>query len=147
MTSATTPKTIVLAGCGNRIERVAAAAIKPGMLVVVDAANKYIPHNASGNVAQPCFALEYDLTGRGIDDDYSIDDQVLAEVLPQGSWVYAVLAAGQTITKGESLSSNGDGRVKSAANTDFFVGTALEDVTTTGSPGRVKMEVFTGRDS
>jgi hypothetical protein len=145
MSSATEPKTIVLGGVGIQQEAVAGGAITPGMLVERNAQGEYVVHADADGEAQPTFAKEYDLTGRGIDDAYAEGDQVIAETLPQGAYVYAHLAASQTIAVGDELTSNGNGSVKEAGNTSFRVGRALEAVTTTGSPGRVKMEVMTGR--
>jgi hypothetical protein len=145
MNSATTPKTIRLGGCGIQREAVAAVAITPGMLVAINGDGEAIPHATADQETQPAFAVEYALTGRGIDDAYAIGDNVIYEVLPQGAMVYATLAANQTITKGEKLTSDGAGRLKTAADTSFVIAEAREDVTTTGDPGRVKCEVLTGR--
>jgi len=145
MTSATTPKTIRLGGCGIQREGVAADAITPGMLVVKNSDGEVIPHDVADQEGQPAFAVEYDLTGRGIDDDYADGDNVIYDVFPQGAMVYAALAASQTISEGDKLTSDGAGRLKAASDTSFVYAEAREDVTTTGSPGRVKCEIMTGR--
>ena len=57
-------------------ERVANAAITPGMLIEIMSTNKVRAHaTAQGNAAK-IFALEDELQGKGIDDNYSALDPV-----------------------------------------------------------------------
>lgn len=143
MTSAQNPKTIILAGGGVRREGVAGGTITPGMLISgPDSA--LVPHGDAGNLAQAAFALEYDLTGRSITDDYSAGDQVLYSVLKEGSEVYAILADGEDVSKGDPLASNGDGKLAAAAATNFVVARALEDKTASGEDERIRVVIERG---
>ena len=139
MTSATTPKTIVLGGVCHQREGVASVAIIPGMLVALGAAQAIAPHATADQQAQSAWALEFAMTGRGI------DDQVVYGIAEEGSRIYAWLAASQTIADGAKLTSNGDGRLKAASTDDFVVAEAREAVTTTGSPARIRVEISRGR--
>lgn len=143
MTSAQNPKTIILAGDGVRREGVAGGTITPGMFISgPDSA--LVPHDDAGNFAQAAVALEYDLTGRGIDDDYSSGDQVLYSVLKEGSEVYAILADGQDVAAGALLTSNGDGKLKEAAATNFVVARAKEAKTASGDDERIRVVIERG---
>lgn len=146
MTSATAPKTIDLGGMCIRREGVAAAAITPGHLVGVDANGEISKsHVLDGQEGAPAFALEYDLTGMGIDDDYADGDQVLYGIFPNGSKLYALIADGEDIAVGDKLASNGDGTLKEAGATDFVVAEAREAVVTSGAVARCIVEVAAGR--
>jgi len=106
------------------MERVANATIKPGMLVELMTTNKVRAHATANGNAVPMFALEDELQGNGIDDNYSADDQVQVWVAQRGEQVYALLADGENASIGSLLASNGDGYLK------VFVGGAstLEDL-------------------
>lgn len=153
MTSATVPKKILLGGANTQTQRegVATAVITPGMLIDVNdgqelGANANVaPHAGADLVAQSAWAVEYDLTGRGIDDDYQIGDQVVYEILEEGAAVYAILAAGQNVADGALLSSNGDGRLKAVAATGNVVARAREAVNATAAAARIRVEVMRGK--
>jgi hypothetical protein len=119
-------------------EFVANAAITPGMLVELMSTNKLRAHATSGGeAAAKWFALEDELQGKGIDDAYAATDPVQVWVCVPGEVVYALIADGQTIAKGDYLESNGAGRLtKHTADSahDIVYGThvvamALEAVT------------------
>jgi hypothetical protein len=144
MTSATTPKTIDLFGVGIQNEAtVTDAAITPGMLVTRTATGVR-PHNVAGGPAAPAFAVENDLIGETIEDAYAIGENCIFRTFAQGSAVYAILAASQTIAAGAYLQSNGAGLMSAAAAADNVVARALEAVTTTGATARIRVEIVTG---
>lgn len=146
MTSATEAKTILIGGCGIQREAKAAAIIRPGHLVALNATLELIPHGEAGQEAQSAFAVEYDLTGRGIADNYAIGDQVVYHILPEGSRVNALIAANVTTALNSKLSSNGDGTLKLAAATDEVL--AIARAVVVGEVGVVKrciVEVVRGR--
>jgi hypothetical protein len=144
MTSATTPKTVDLYGYCNQHEATAGGDITPGMLVIRNGADTVIAHGTAGGAAQPSFAVEYDLTGGTIDDEYESGDQVLFKTFTPGSGVYALLTTSQVIAAGAFLSSAGNGRLKAAASGENIVAQAVEAVTTTGDPARIRVETVTG---
>lgn len=145
MTSATEPKTIDLYGVGIQNEAtVTDAAITPGMLVVRSATGVR-PHNVAGGSAAPAYAVENDLIGEGIDDDYAIGENCIYRTFAQGSAVNALLAPSQTIAVGALLQSNGDGKLIVAAAADNVVAQAVQAVTTgSGVTARIKVEILTG---
>lgn len=90
------------------------AAITPGMLLILNSDEEVLAHNtAAGNVIPPMFALEDELQGHGIDDDYAAGDQVQVWIPGRGDIVNALLRDEQTITIGELLESDGEGRLQS----------------------------------
>lgn len=153
-----TPKTIILKGHGIRKEGVASGAITPGHLVEFGGANDLQVHSTAAGNARKAFAVENDLIGNGITDDYAAGDQVQYSVFQTGEEVYALVAAGATaITKGAALESAGDGTVAvyaaqavneggTATYTIYdgaIVGYALEAVDNSvgGSAVRIRIEV------
>ncbi len=134
-------KTIVLRGKGIRKERLATAvAITPGYLIErTPSASTVREHGTAGGFAQRMFAVENEVVGGGIDDDYAASDNILYEVLPPGAEVFALLAASApAIVEGDLLESAGDGtlrvQVAVADLTDDSGGTASDTlVAITGS--------------
>lgn len=144
MTSATTPKTVKIAGMGCYKEGIAGGTITPGMLLAYQADGTLIAHAMAGDNALPYFALEYDLTGRGIDDDYAADDQVIFEAGYPGAQYYAWIADGEVISFNDPLASNGDGTLRAAAAGELIVAYAREAASPAGANGRCIVEVATG---
>jgi len=96
-----------------QMERVAAGTITPGMLLEYTSASKVQAHStAGGNCLPRAFALEDELQGNGIDDNYSADDQVACWITQPGEQVYAILADGENVSIGDALESNGNGYLK-----------------------------------
>jgi len=147
MTSATTPKTVVLGGVCHQREAVASATITPGMLVAVAAGDLIAAHGTADQQAQSAWALEYALTGRGIDDDYLAGDQVIYGIAEEGSEIYALLASGQNVADRAKLTSAGNGRLKAASTDDFVVAEAREAVDASGGAARIRVEISRGRSN
>lgn len=149
MTSASTPKTIELytSSCIQH-EDVALGAITPGMLVE-RATGGVQAHSNAGGVANLHFANEYPLTGGTIDDAYEADDQVIFTTYAPGSGIYALLAAGNDVSVGEYLVSNGDGTLAALdpGTGGVVIAQALEavdnDPGTGGAAVRIQVEVMT----
>jgi len=125
------------------MEFVANAAITPGHLVELMSTNKVRSHaTASGNALPKMFALEDELQGKEIDDDYAADDPVQVWVCQPGEVVNALLKDGETAVIGSPLESAGDGtlQVATADSTGVYyhnqiVGIALEANDLSGSSG------------
>lgn len=125
-------------------EQVAAAAITPGMLCeLTSTANTVQKHSTDSGIAIPLFALEDNLQGKGIDEDYSAADQVQLWYPSRGDEVYAILADKENVSRGDFLVSAGDGTLKkltvnsagAAEYPEAIVGQALEALNLSGSSG------------
>jgi len=91
------------------VEYEAASAITPGDLVELTSAGKVQRHStASGNAAR-MFALENELEGEGLNDDYAAGDRVQVWFPNPGDIVYARLADEQSVTIADFLESAGNG--------------------------------------
>lgn len=88
------------------------AAITPGNLVELLPTNKVRKHATASGDAFPLFALEDELQGNGIDDNYAANDKVQVWFATPGEEVYAILSDGETASIGSFLESNGDGTLK-----------------------------------
>lgn len=142
MTSATTPKTVELYGYGVQNEAEALAAIIPGQLIERAAGGVQV-HSSAGVGGNPSFALEYDLTGRDIDDAYADGDQVVYKTFAAGSSVYAILEDGNNVSAGAFLVSEGNGNLglQPSSSTNTIVAQALESVNASGADARIRVEV------
>lgn len=136
-------------------EKAAAAAITPGMLLEKTSSDTVQAHStAGGNCVPRMFALENELEGEGIDDDYAAAERVQVWFPKPGDIVNALLADGEDVDIGDYLESNGDGMLKEhvadkeswesgsqqegASITVYpeqIVGVAVEDVDISGSSG------------
>lgn len=140
-------------------EYVANAAITPGNLIELMSTGKVRKHSTSGGNATAMFALEDELQGKDIDDDYAAAAPVQCWTPVRGEEVFAWLANGETAVIGSLLASNGDGTLKvytapsvgsAEVYTDYqdpIVGLALEAVDMSGSDlvdptGRIKIRIF-----
>ena len=128
-------------------EKVASAAITPGMLLIIESTGKVKAHNQADKDVFPIFALEDELQGKGIDDAYAANDPVQCWIPYRGDIVNAILADGQKVVIGDPLTSDGYGRLKkhvtdTGASTvpwtvypEQIVGYAAEALDLSGSSG------------
>ncbi len=108
-------KTIKLKKYSDVIEEyIAAGTITPGMLLEFDSDGKVIAHSDSGEQGIPMFALEDELKGKAIGDNYSSADPVQVWIPGRGDQVYGLLI-GSAVVIGDFLQSNGDGKLKKYA--------------------------------
>jgi hypothetical protein len=143
MASQDTPKTIEIQGYGIQKEATAQGTITPGMLIE-RVTNGVQAHSTAAGPASTHFAIEYGMTGRTIDDDYSADDQAVFKTYTPGSVVYGLVAAGASaISQYDFLASAGDGTLATAGVDEVAVAQALEDVDNSGGsdPVRIMAEV------
>jgi len=104
------PRTIRLKGVGRRIEKAAGGTIKPGSLVALTRSDTFIVHPSASHKTTAMFAVENELLGLGIDDNYVANDYCQVEHFHQGDWVLALLpASASKVWEGDFLESNGDG--------------------------------------
>lgn len=127
-----------------------AVAIKPGYLLEMASATTVQAHSTAGGNVLPMFALEDELQGDGITDDYSASAKINVWIPVRGDVVYARLSDGASstginvVSAGDFVESAGDGTLQKhvADVTDSdgetvygnqIVGVALESVDMTDS--------------
>jgi len=109
----TRPRTIRLKGVGRRLERAAGGTITPGNLVALARNDTVIRHPSAANKTSAMFAVENELIGLGIDDNYLVNDFVQVEHFHQNDWVLATLAASASkVWEGDFLESDGAGNLR-----------------------------------
>jgi len=108
-------KTIKIKKYSDVIEEyVASGIITPGMLLKYDSDGKVLATNATE--AMSLFAMEDELQGKGIDDNYAVGDPVQVWVPYRGDQVYGWLS-GASVVAGDFLQSAGDGSLKKYGQT------------------------------
>lgn len=133
MSTKANPTRIQLRGTGTHEERLANAAIRPGDLVQFISTDKVQKHATAGGPAEPAFALEDALQGRGIETNYAADELVAIGIQTSGDEVYAWLSGGENAAIGAYLTSNGDGALKVAGGTDVRIAVAKEAINASDS--------------
>ena len=146
--------TIILKGTGTRKERAGLGVITPGELVEINSDNQYIRHARAGGHARKIFAVEDDLQGNDINDDYITLNQVQANVMGSGDEVMAWLAILENVAIGAPLESAGNGQLRAYTaevaspplvhDVNSIVAYALEavDLSTSGTPkSRIEVEI------
>lgn len=150
--------TILLKGRGIRKEGIAGGTITPGHLLTLSSSDTMVVHATAKGPAAPLFAVENDILGKEITDNYVANDYVQAEYLTSGCEVNAlVAAAASAIVVGDLLESAGDGtlRIRTAfaqsGTTPFAVteagapiAQAIEAVDNSGggAPARIKVVIL-----
>lgn len=112
-------------------ELVAGGTITPGMLLDISATNTVTAATGAGTL--PVFALEDELQGKGIDNNYASGDPVQCWIPYRGDIVNAILKSNNKVVVGDGIASNGDGKVKKAGTSDTPIGFAVTAVDLTGS--------------
>lgn len=128
-----------------------AVAIKPGYLLEMASATTVQAHSTAGGNVLPMFALEDELQGDGITDDYAVSAKINVWIPVRGDVVYARLSDGDSstginvVSAGDFLESAGDGTLQKhvadtadsddaiTVNGNQIVGVALEAVDMTDS--------------
>lgn len=128
----TKKRTVILKNYSKVFEEYEAnTTITPGMLIELHTDGKVRPHdNADANVL-PMFALEDELQGKTIDDDYSNEDIAPCWIPGRGDQAYALLQDDEDVSIGDFLSSNGNGRLKKFEDPDStgaLIGAAAKPV-------------------
>ena len=93
-------------------EYVAVAAVTPGMFIELTSAGKVQDHSSAGGDVLPMFALENELEGEGVNDEFAADDRIQCWIPYRGDIVYAILADGENASIGSFLESNGAGLLR-----------------------------------
>jgi hypothetical protein len=118
-----------------------AVAITPGALLELTSAGLVQAHSVAGGSCLPMFALEDELQGKGISDNYAVSVKVQVWIPGRGDQVYALLLNGEHIEIGDFLTSSGTGKLKKldtesdGTQVEAIVGVAVEAVDDSGSAG------------
>jgi len=123
-----------------------AVAITPGMLLERDSTAGYVKaHATAGGNVVPMFALEDELQGKEITDNYAVSTMIQVWIPRRGDKVYAILADSNEVSIGDFLESAGNGflqkhSVDTASSQEAFtsytnqiVAIALEHKDTSGA--------------
>lgn len=130
---------IVLLQHQVRKEGIAAAAIKPGHLLLVDSTGKFKVNDVLLLRGQSLVAIENEVNGDGTDIAYAAADQVQAVAPALGDVVYLKLKIGENVAIGARLESGAAGLVIETVTGDsMFI--ALEAVNATSAELFVKAE-------
>ena len=120
----------------------AGGTITPGMLVKISNATTVVAHATAGGIGEKMFAIENELLGKTISDNYTSGNKVQTIICNAGDEVLGIIADGQDVEAGELLVSNGDGKLKvmtpDASNVvieQYPIAIALEDCDMSGSAG------------
>lgn len=105
-------KTITIDSDVTVKESTASGAITPGQLIEQNAATTYRRHSGADAVAATSFAVEDDLQGKEIGEDYATGSKVFFKIFRRGDIVFAMLENGQNISINDFLVSNGNGNLK-----------------------------------
>lgn len=93
-------------------EEEAASAITPGALIELTSADQVQHHSTADGAASTILALEDELQGRTIANNYAADDRVQAWYVQPGEEALVLIDAAHDPAIGDYLQSNGDGKLK-----------------------------------
>lgn len=129
-------QSIVVRNNGNayfREEREAAGTITPGMLVELDSNDQYVANSIVTLPVPRKFAVEDDLQGNEISDDYSAGDRVQANTFQPGCEVLAIAVDGTAaIAIGDPVTPGAGGQLVGAADFSTAIGVAKEAIDVSG---------------
>lgn len=111
-----------------------AVAITPGALLERTSAGLVQACTATTGAVLPMFALEDELQGKGIDDNYAVSAQIQCWIPGRGDMVYALLEDGEDVEIGEFMESAGNGKLQ-VLTTGQPIAVAVEAVDDSGSSG------------
>ncbi len=90
----------------------AAGVITPGNVLELTSAGKVQRHSNEGENAPKYIAIEDNLQGKGIDENYAVDDKVQVWTPQPGDEGYLLLEDGENVSIGDLLESSGSGTVQ-----------------------------------
>jgi len=136
--------TILLKGRGVRKEAKAGGTITPGDLVRLNSSGALIRNATAAGRIQFCVAVENDLIGKEITDDYVSGDFVQSEVLRPGDQAYCfVAAAAAAIVIGDLLEADAAGGLRKLASGQP-IASSLDalDNSAGGAKARIRVDVI-----
>ena len=93
-------------------EYVAGGTITPGMLIKMNSSGQVIAHDEEGGRCEVMCAMEDQLQGKTVSDNYSSADIVTCGLPVKGSVMNMLLAVGETVVIGDELVSDGAGSLQ-----------------------------------
>lgn len=120
-------------------EAQASEAILPGRVLVLDGANNEFDLAGADQGGQVYFAGRNPHDNE--DDAYAADDTVQGYVPSSGQYYNLRLAASQTITEGDALTTNASGDLVAIGEGSNTIAYAAESVTTTGAAGQIRVYI------
>lgn len=127
---------IIIAGEYRKLQSKVLAAgqtPKPGQLLMENADGELTAHATAGGYAERMLLLEDALQGKTVDDAYVAGEVADTALVIPGTETQVLIAAGQTIVKGDKLSSNGAGKFRKTVTTDVVLAIAVDAVDLSGS--------------
>ena len=106
-------------------------AVTPGHLLEFNANDRLQRHASSGGAAARMFAVESGFIGNDTRTAYVSGDRVPYADCAPGVIVWAHLASGQNVARGDFLQSDGAGRLTAQTGTNVRVANADEDANAT----------------
>ena len=100
-----------------RVEESAAAAITPGQFMTRDTNGDFIPHDTAGVDGPVLVALEDEMQGNTIEDDYASGDRVDTWVPRPGAQVLAKVLSGFSPAVGDLLQISASGNLEAQGGT------------------------------
>lgn len=143
--SRTAPNKILLSGGPDPTivnDLACSEAITPGMLVERFNNGGIIRYRKSTRtgLTNRQYALDMPMLNKGIDDASAANDLVEVVHAKPGDVIYAMVASGASLSAGDRLTDAGNGYLK-AVGSDEPCAEALENVTATVTPTRIRVEV------
>jgi len=112
------------------------AAAIAGMLMEIDSDGKLKPNSSGEDTnAQKIFLFEKELEGKEMNEQLESGEKVQAWYPGPGDEVNAILVDGETVSIGDLLASNGDGKLQATTATAAAVAVAREAMDLSGSSG------------
>ncbi len=124
-------------------EEKATAALTPGHLLMFTGTgtNAGVAKNTANNAnVSRMFALERVELGKGIDDAYASGERVKIGHFWPGQRVYAFLASGQNVAKGDYLTGDNAGQL-TAASSNPRLAQAVEAVDASAAAARIRVQI------
>ena len=132
------------------VEKVAAGAILPGMLVTEGSAWTVVAQATMSVGVMPLVALENRLAGKGVATAYASGDIVRCAVPQRGDEFALLLKTGENVTKGDPIESGGSGYVQqqdvhssfSQTRLNSRIGEAMESVNATSAVKQINVRFW-----
>jgi len=114
-------------------ENLADAALSPGHILEVNSDNEVLKHNSAGAIAQIRVAVEDALQGKTVATAYAAAALVPNHIQRRGTKFQAMLFAGENVSIGDPLMSDGSGRLIAHTGTNIVLAWADEALDLSGT--------------
>ena len=120
------------------IDLLTGEAIKPCSLVAV-IGNKLMKHSEAGKQTQALIITNDYLGGHDIRHDVPADTSGIAFICEDDVTYHVLVKAGEALTVGDKLTSNGDGTLKKASDSEAVIFYAFENYTVGATAEQVRV--------